>query len=140
MSDIVGTPPPPNAKHLISAVTHTPATRPDGTNLLIDIGIGPNEATFYCLDEENAGTHTQRQVFFHANEHCWVVFPNNSVFDESSLELTKGGNAIPAHVRSQIHGTKTGCEICVEAPKTAKVAMMANAAAAPLRPPVIVVP
>jgi hypothetical protein len=136
----VGTPPPPNAKHLISAVTHTPATRPDGANLLLDIGIGPNEATFYCLDEETAGSHIKRQVFFHANEHCWVIFPKDSVFTETFLELKKGGNAIPAHVSDQIHGTKTGCEICVEAPKSAKVAMMANTTAAPLRPPVIVIP
>lgn len=140
MSTTVGAPPPANGKHLISAVTHTPATRPDGANLLIDIGIGPNEATFYCQDEETVGIHTQRQVFFHANEHCWVIFPEGSVFTETSLELKKGGNSIPAHVSDQIHGTKTGCEICVEAPKTANVAMTANAAVAPLRPPVIVVP
>ena len=79
-------------------------------------------------------------MFFHANEHCWLLFPRPSVFDEPYLELVKD-EEIAAHVADTTKKAETGFVVRIEAPKTEKAAKMPNAEPdTPLRPPVIVVP
>jgi hypothetical protein len=135
----VRTPPPANGKDLETEITNIAAPKHDGNNLLIRIDVGSEKAKFHCREQENVGDHTQRHVFFCANEHCWLIFDPPSAFIEPYLELVKG-EEISAHVADSTLKAETGCVVRVERRKTVKSAKMTKTASYTMRPPVIVVP
>lgn len=135
----VRTAPPVHGKDLPTIMTHKPAPRPDGQNLLIEIDVRLDQAVFDCQAPEHVGTHKQRFVLFRANKHCWLIFTNQSMFTEPYLELTKG-DEIPAHVLDTTQKAETDCVIRVSPAKAAKAAKMMKTMAAALHGPVIVVP
>ena len=131
----VGTPPPVDGIDLAIEVTHIAAPKHAGDNLFIRIDVGSQKAKFYCSDRQVVPGTTERHIFFRANEHCWLIFENPSVFVEPYLELVKD-EEISAHIADGVQQEETGFVVRVEAPQM----KMTNAAPDTLRPPVIVVP
>jgi hypothetical protein len=134
----VKTAPPVDGKDLPTAPNDTSAPRHDGKNLFIRIDVRSEDAVLHCQKQEHVGTHKPRHVLFCANEHCWLIFTDKSVFTEEYLELTKG-EEVPAHVADSTHDVGTDCVVRVSAAKPARAAKkMATPMA--LHGPVIVVP
>ena len=134
----VRTAPPFNGKDLTSVVNGAQAPRYDGKNLLITLDVGSDNAVLHCQDPEHVGTHKQRHVLFCANEHCWLIFENKSVFTEDYLELEKDENT-PAYVSDDTQKAETRFVVRVSAASAAKVAKIVNTPAVK-HGPVIVVP
>ena len=70
---------------LKKGTTNVPAPRPDGKNLWINIDVGT--VTFHCQEDEHVGPHKNRYVRFQPDEHCWVIFSDETVFGKKQAEL-----------------------------------------------------
>jgi hypothetical protein len=134
----VKTAPPVDGRDLPTLLTKTPAPRHDGKNLFIQIDVRSDDAMLHCQEREHVGKHKPRHVLFSANEHCWVIFTDKSVFIEEYLELTKG-EEVRAHIADSTHDVETDCVIRVSATRPAKAAKKMTVAV-PSHGPVIVVP
>ncbi len=117
------TDPPVNGKgyDLPTVLANPAAPRYDGQNLFIQIDVHSDDALFHSQLHEHVGTHQQRHVLFCANEHCWLIFKNQSVFVETHLELMKG-EKIAAHVADSTRDVDTECVVRVSATRPGKVA------------------
>ena len=131
----VGTPPPANGIDLTTEVTNIAAPKHAGDNLFIRIDVGSQKAKFYCSDRQEVPGTTERHIFFRANEHCWLMFDDRSVFVEPYLELVKD-EEISGHIADSTQQAETGFVVRVESPQM----KMKNAELDTRRPPVIVVP
>jgi len=118
-------------KQLSTEVTGHPADTHDGENLLINIAIGPDKATFDCLAVEHVGEQKNRHVRFLANADCELHFTEFAVF---GMPLKKG---IPTdlEVLDETKNVWTEFKIFVNRETIARMEQIV-----PKSPPKIVVP
>ena len=70
--------------------SNSPAPRPDGENMWVDIDVDLTRLTalFHCCAEEHVGDHSRRTVTFRADHDCVLRFTQRSVFNLDWVHLT----------------------------------------------------